>query len=227
MLTEEQANELNLAQHSQELAEFLQSDAQKKVDNYLATIKSVADNYNKLSPESKAKMKEIIPKLQEWYRNAVNERAAAEDRYWRAQAVINNYKEIDAATPTVTVSKSSRWRSQNINPSYVNTISKWIDSAPVVNQQITPLVGTTNTPPKLYWTNNWNLDNLYTSVWLYYPSSYNWSRWTLTSTPTSTAISWNNSTLRKLYWTNNLTPNNISGWLYYPSWYRGGTSTLI
>lgn len=96
MLTQEQAQGLNIQQHELEDAELQQAKAQKEVDRYYEAIQKASDAAKNGTPEQKEKIAWLLPQLVQWYNEAKNKRAYEEDRYRQAIGKINEYKALDA-----------------------------------------------------------------------------------------------------------------------------------
>lgn len=97
MLTQEQAQGLNIQQHELEDAELQQARAQQEMDRYYDAIKKANDAMQNGTAEQREKIAGLLPRLTEWYNNAKSKRTYEEDRFWVATNKINEYRALDAA----------------------------------------------------------------------------------------------------------------------------------
>ena len=60
MLTQEQANQLNIQQHALEAAQVWYNQTQEKINRYDAMLWEIRDNYSSYSPEQKARISSLM-----------------------------------------------------------------------------------------------------------------------------------------------------------------------
>ena len=115
MLTQEQANALNLEQHALEAAELRQMDAQKEIDKYEKLLTDIRDNINSYTPEQREKIADMLPRLTEGYNSAKDKRAKAEDDYCQRINKINEYKALDAQQTALAPQQTRRRKVETPN----------------------------------------------------------------------------------------------------------------
>lgn len=121
MLTQQQANDLNIQQHAMEAAEIAQSKAQKEMDRYYQAMQNATNQYNNLSPENQAKVTALLPEITNKYNQAKAARARAEDAYWQSLNKVNQYKALDAQQVSIQAPGKRRVVSRTINSTVPNT----------------------------------------------------------------------------------------------------------
>lgn len=126
MLTQQQANDLNIQQHAMEAAEIAQSKAQKEMDRYYQAMQNATNQYNNLSPENQAKVTALLPEITNKYNQAKAARARAEDVYWQSLNKVNQYKALDAQQVSIQAPGKRRVVNRTINSTVPNTtVNGW------------------------------------------------------------------------------------------------------
>lgn len=104
MLTQQQADDYNLALHELESIEIWQQLAQKKMNEYYSAIEKVSSMMADATPEMMQRVRTVLPKLVEGYNAAKLKLTWYDDRHQQALSRVNEYKALEAqqtAQPTV------------------------------------------------------------------------------------------------------------------------------
>lgn len=196
MLTQEQAQGLNIQQHELEDAELQQARAQQEMDRYYDAIKKANDAMQNGTAEQREKIAGLLPRLTEWYNNAKNKRAYEEDRFWVATNKINEYRALDAAQqPTQWGGQrrrtyvSSNQNGARVIPEQVQQMSRNLNyNSPQRVNTSTYIPSWINQPTNN--TNNYNIPtNSQISVWVWTTAWFNPIQPIQTTQPTYTTIS--------------------------------------
>ena len=96
MLTQEQANDYNIALHELEAIETGQQIAQNKMNEYYSAIEKVSSIMTDATPEMIQRARTILPKLVEGYNAAKLKLTSYEDRHQQALSKVNEYRALEA-----------------------------------------------------------------------------------------------------------------------------------
>lgn len=113
MLTQEQADDLNLQLHKQEAAEIGLDKINQDLNKYTDMIRRVADMMKTATSEQKERIRSVAPRLLEEYNNLKLKKSTYEDSYREATSKINEYNILNAQQPQVT--NQTKRRTVNTN----------------------------------------------------------------------------------------------------------------
>lgn len=165
MLTQEQANDLNLQLHKQEAAEIGLDKINQDLDKYTDMIRRVADMMKTATPEQKERIRSIAPRLLEEYNNLKLKKSTYEDSYREATSKINEYNTLNTQQPTQTTNQvKRRVVNQNGADAYINWVNAMMgwwetiispDKRGIItpNWQVYMWVWIEQTYPYTYWVN--------------------------------------------------------------------------
>lgn len=103
MLTQEQADDLNLQLHKKEAAEVWINMINKEIESINNLVKEASKRYVTATPEWKERFKTIIPQVLERYNSLKLKKSTYEDSYRDAAGKVDEYEKMQAQpTPTVT-----------------------------------------------------------------------------------------------------------------------------
>lgn len=140
MLTQEQANQLNLQQHALEAAQIGYNQVQAKIDEYDRLLNSIKDNYNSYSPEQKAKISSMMWQISAQYQDLKQQRQNYSLAQYEAQQQIWYYNNLAAQQPT------GGQKRRVINPGPTPTPNGGPTPTPTPTPIPTPNSGPTPTP---------------------------------------------------------------------------------
>lgn len=131
MLTQQQADDLNLQLHAQEAAELWLNNVNKQLENLTSTIKRMAEVMKTATPEQQARLKALAPQLLERYNNAKLQKQTYEDQYWWATSKINEYNALWQQQPATQPQTKRRTITPNAIPTtdpnkYMTPVTEWI-----------------------------------------------------------------------------------------------------
>lgn len=95
MLTQEQANDLNIQLHAKEAAEIWLNNIQEEINKYVETINQISEAMKTADPEKKERIRALMPQILEWYNSAKLKKGVYEEEYWNAQSKINDYRTLE------------------------------------------------------------------------------------------------------------------------------------
>ena len=99
MLTQEQANQLNLQQHALEAAQIGYNQVQAKLDKYDSLLNEIKNNYASYSPEQKARISSLMWNISAQYQDLKRQRENYSLAQYEAQQQIWYYNNLAAQQP--------------------------------------------------------------------------------------------------------------------------------
>lgn len=99
MLTQEQANQLNIQQHALEAAQVWYNQTQEKINRYDAMLWEIRDNYSSYSPEQKARISSLMWEISAEYQALKKQRQDYSLAQYEAQQQIWYYNQLNAQQP--------------------------------------------------------------------------------------------------------------------------------
>lgn len=121
MLTQEQADDLNLQLHKQEAAEIGLDKINQDLEKYTDMIRRVADMMKTATPEQKERIRSVAPRLLEEYNNLKLKKSTYEDSYREATSKINEYNTLNAQQSQV----ANQTKGRTINTNNFDWNSRW------------------------------------------------------------------------------------------------------
>ena len=137
MLTQEQADDLNLQLHAQEAAEIWLAQVNKELDGYYAALEKVSEVMQTATPEMMDRIRKVMPRLIEWYNNAKLKKSTYEDSYLQATNKINEYNILKAQQTSVATQPKRRVVKQGVDTTlpYGNWVEALMDNTGGINTQ--------------------------------------------------------------------------------------------
>lgn len=132
MLTQQQADDLNIQLHAQEAAEVWLNNANKEIENITNTVRRMVEAMKTATPEQQARLRALAPQLLERYNNVKLQKQTYEDQYWNAISKINEYNALGQQQQTPTRQTTKR---RTITPpiiptadpnKYMTPVTEWI-----------------------------------------------------------------------------------------------------
>lgn len=149
MLTQEQANQMTIAQNQLEQAQLSYNALQNKINSYEKILNEVSSNYNSYTPEQKAKIDGLLPQLSEQYNQIKKQKQDQFLAQYDAQQQIDYYNRLNAEQSAAANTAGQRRRVVTPTP---------VTPEPVPT---TPEVSSNYTAPQFgyTWSPAWNYSN--------------------------------------------------------------------